>query len=303
MNPDQLVKFFLLPFVSMFQQHPLLLLTVGAMVILIFIGRLPGVKGWIGETLMRLQFSLFLPKASYRVINNVTIPDNQGGTTQIDHVIVSPYGIFVVETKHYKGWIFGDPQQPTWTQMIHKRHKQKFQNPLRQNYKHTECLKSLLDLPGDLVKSVVVFTGDCTLKTRDKLPDYVTQPLSCVRYIRKHRAVLIDKDTVDAIESAIREKRLSPGWKTARQHKAYVRSIHATPRQAAVSTTGSRNPAEAATSNPACAGNIRPSRVPGRPGGSPGTIPVRERAPEVAAPTLPAPGYRVKPRGPSQPKS
>ena len=168
-----------------------------------------------------------------------------------------------------------------------------------QNYKHTECLKSLLDLPGDLVKSVVVFTGDCTLKTRDKLPDYVTQPLSCVRYIRKHRAVLIDKDTVDAIESAIREKRLSPGWKTARQHKAYVRSIH----EAAVSTTGSRNPAEAATSNPACAGNIRPSRVPGRPGGSPGTIPVRERAPEVAAPTLPAPGYRVKPRGPSQPKS
>jgi len=87
---------------------------------------LPGVKGWIGETLMRLQFSLFLPKTSYRVINNVTIPDNQGGTTQIDHVIVSPYGIFVVETKHYKGWIFGDPQQPTWTQMIHKRTSRNF---------------------------------------------------------------------------------------------------------------------------------------------------------------------------------
>lgn len=42
----------------------------------------------------------------YRKINGVIIP-NKNGTTQIDHIVVSRYGIFVIETKNYSGWIFG----------------------------------------------------------------------------------------------------------------------------------------------------------------------------------------------------
>jgi predicted RNA-binding Zn-ribbon protein involved in translation (DUF1610 family) len=215
-------------------QNPLLFTVIGLLLILTPILRLPGVKGWFGEMLMRLGFALFLPKDTYRVINNVTIPDGQGGTTQIDHIVVSPYGIFVVETKHYKGWIFGGERDRQWTQKIHGNHSQKFQNPLLQNYKHTECLRELLGLTADQVKSVVVFTGDCTLKTRDKLPAHVTYPGSCVRHIKSHREILFDADAVAAVESAVRENRLSPGWKTFRQHKAYVQSLH--PSQAAAGT-------------------------------------------------------------------
>ena len=82
------------------------------------------------------------------------------GTTQIDHVLVSRYGIFVIETKHYSGWIFGDQKSKRWTQVIYNQ-KSRFQNPLHQNYKHLKAVQAVLDFvsPGQ-ISSVVVFTGN-----------------------------------------------------------------------------------------------------------------------------------------------
>ncbi len=213
-------------FYSLWSHNPILCTVAILILILTPITRLPSVKGWIGEMIMRFSFKLFLPKKVYRVANNVTIPDGQGGTTQIDHIIVSPYGVFVVETKHYKGWIFGGEHDRQWTQKIHKNHSQRFQNPLHQNYKHTECLSELLDLSNEQIKSVIVFTGECTLKTRDKLPAHVTYPSSCVGYIKRHKDIILESEDVTAIETAIQENRLTPGWRTAQQHNAYVESLH-----------------------------------------------------------------------------
>ena len=72
-------------------------------------------KGWVGEVQGTLAAKIRLDPQIYRSINNVTIP-TANGTTQIDHVIVSKYGIFVVETKNIKGWIYGDEKQAQWTQ-------------------------------------------------------------------------------------------------------------------------------------------------------------------------------------------
>jgi len=215
--------------VDTWAKSPVLFTFIGLVLILAPIFRLRVVKGWFGEMLMRLGFAIFLPKDTYRVTNNVTIPDGQGGTTQIDHIVISPYGIFVVETKHHRGWIFGGEHDRQWTQKIHGNHSQKFQNPLLQNYKHTECLREQLGLTKHQVKSVVVFTGECTLKTRDKLPAHVTYPGGCIRHIKSHSEVLFDADAVAVVEAAIRENRLSAGWRTSRQHKAYVQSLHPAP--------------------------------------------------------------------------
>ena len=100
-------------------------------------------KGMVGEWQVNLLITFFLNKKYYHLIKNVTLPTftnrdvdgKEQGTTQIDHIIVSKYGIFVVETKNMKGWIFGGANQKQWTQQIFK-HKSKFQNPLHQNYKH-----------------------------------------------------------------------------------------------------------------------------------------------------------------------
>lgn len=57
----------------------------------------------------------------YVLLNDCTLPDDRGGTTQIDHILISPYGVFVIETKNYKGWIFGSAHQKKWTQQIYKK--------------------------------------------------------------------------------------------------------------------------------------------------------------------------------------
>ncbi|MDZ7854092.1 MAG: nuclease-related domain-containing protein [Halomonas sp.] len=80
-----------------------------------------------------------MPAETYKPIHNVTLP-TPDGSTQIDHIFVSRFGIFVVETKNMKGWIFGDKDQAQWTQKIYRK-SFRFQNPLRQNYKHVKSLE------------------------------------------------------------------------------------------------------------------------------------------------------------------
>jgi hypothetical protein len=100
----------------------------------------------------------------YHLLNHVTLR-LEDGTTQIDHVLVSRFGIFVIETKDYKGWIFAGPRDRYWTQVLY-RAKFKFQNPLRQNHRHVCAIQELLDfLPPDVIRPAVVFTGDAEFKT------------------------------------------------------------------------------------------------------------------------------------------
>ena len=73
--------------------------------------------------------------------------------------MVSRFGVFVIETKDYKGWIFAGPRDRYWTQVLY-RAKFRFQNPIRQNHRHVLAIRELLEfLPADVIHSVVVFTG------------------------------------------------------------------------------------------------------------------------------------------------
>ena len=89
----------------------------------------PWFKGVLGEFLVNFLLKKYLPKEKYTLIKNVTLPTDDG-TTQIDHIVVSEFGLFVIETKNMKGWIFGNAKQKQWTQKIFK-YSGKFQNPLR----------------------------------------------------------------------------------------------------------------------------------------------------------------------------
>lgn len=115
----------------------------------------PWAKGQIGELLVRLFAHWQLDKQTYRRLHNVTL-NTPDGTTQIDHVFLSPYGIFVLETKNMNGWIFGSENQAQWTQSFSKR-KFKFQNPLRQNYKHLKALEAILGVNPEHLHSVITF--------------------------------------------------------------------------------------------------------------------------------------------------
>ncbi|AMN50095.1 NERD domain-containing protein [Psychrobacter sp. P2G3] len=181
-------------------------------------------KGFLGETVINVAMWLKLDKEVYHRLNNITLPLANGGSTQIDHVIVSIYGIFVIETKNYKGWIFGNEKQRQWTQVIMGR-KYKFQNPLRQNYLHIKTLGDLLELDMNYFHSMIAFIGECELKTRDELPEHVLTN-GMVSYVKKKQDKILSETEVESIVKQIENNRFSKSWKTNSQHKAYLKDKH-----------------------------------------------------------------------------
>lgn len=142
----------------------------------------------------------------YIVLNDIMLP-TQYGTTQIDHVVVSPYGIFVIETKNYKGWIFGHENSEEWKQSLVGKKKwygwsseqHKFRNPIRQNKAHTIAIKNLLSELGDfMIIPIVVFSNHADLKIT--APNYLVVNWSDLRsVIRQHSNPCISESSIKAI--------------------------------------------------------------------------------------------------------
>lgn len=177
-------------------------------------------KGIFGEFLVNRLLSK-LPESDYTLIKDVTLPTSDG-TTQVDHIVVSKYGIFVVETKNMKGWIFGSARQKLWIQKIY-RHSSKFQNPLHQNYKHIKALETLLGCSADYLHSVIVFIGDSTFKT--EMPPNVTYARGSIRYIQQfNKVVFSDKDYARLTDS-INQIKLKRGVITDLKHRNHVKEI------------------------------------------------------------------------------
>lgn len=125
----------------------------------------PKIKGWIGEKAVSGILSS-LSQEKYRVLNNVMLQTDRG-TTQVDHIVVSVYGIFVIETKNYKGWITGTENSEQWTKNVYGK-KYSFRNPIKQNFAHVKALEKLLELPADMFIPMVIFSVNSELKVKTK---------------------------------------------------------------------------------------------------------------------------------------
>lgn len=123
----------------------------------------PEFIGWNGERLtVKVLRKLNRWGRSGRILRNVYVPTSNGETTEIDALYVTRKGIFVLESKNYSGWIFGDERDQYWTQTTPKG-RQTFYNPLKQNAAHCRALVRYLtvNIP---TRSVVVFSERCELK-------------------------------------------------------------------------------------------------------------------------------------------
>ena len=177
----------------------------------------PFIKGKVGEFAVALHVKLYLKDVQYILLNDCTLPDEQSGTTQIDHILLSPYGIFIIETKNYKGWIFGSERQKLWTQKIFKK-SYKFQNPLHQNYKHQKVLEQVLAdiITPEYLHSIVVFMPDCEFKT--DIPVNVFRGAAWVDYVKNFKAEVIPAMKLKRIQLRIEKEVLEKSWKTNRIH-------------------------------------------------------------------------------------
>ena len=120
---------------------------------------LPVVKGMIGETIIKIVIgrnSTDLKKPKL-IINNLVLETAPGKTSQIDHVVINPNGVFVIETKNYSGRIYGNDSQQNWTQVLnYGKVKNHFYSPVKQNLTHKYKIQELL--PKDTpIFSIIVF--------------------------------------------------------------------------------------------------------------------------------------------------
>lgn len=98
--------------------------------------------GQVGENAVARRLR-WLPKDEYFVINDLLLDRGNGYSTQIDHVVVSPYGVFVIETKNIYGYIHGSDNSKLWRSCWRNRDLS-FDNPILQNEAHIKALEGVL---------------------------------------------------------------------------------------------------------------------------------------------------------------
>ena len=130
-------------------------------------------KGYYGEYLIFKELFCEINNTS-KILMNLEIPTPAGKKTEIDLVLIMESGIYVFESKHYKGTIYGQMTDDIWTQWFKTKKSSHFNNPVKQNQYHIDNLKRIF--PNVPIYSYIVFTNheDCTLKIENTNTDNIT---------------------------------------------------------------------------------------------------------------------------------
>lgn len=124
--------------------------------------------GKLGEKLTERELKLVrLFGRKGKILKNIYLPKEEGGTSEIDVVYITPKGIFVIESKNYSGWIFGDEKSAYWTASLPNGQKNRFYSPIKQNQTHIKWLNLYLESHGfqDVpMYSLIVFSERCEIK-------------------------------------------------------------------------------------------------------------------------------------------
>lgn len=178
------------------------------------------VKGWFAEVVVDYYLNQKLDLSSSIILHDILIPTKDGGTTQIDHIIIAPSGIYVIETKAYAGWITGTRNSEKWIQHFSKRNKYPFQNPYRQNYKHIKTLSENLNIPMDSFKNTIFFFGKFKSK---KITGLYLDLYSFLIDFNNNESVIIED--VQSVSDLIWENKIENTMKSKRAHTKHVKEI------------------------------------------------------------------------------
>jgi len=191
---------------------------IGIVVTLLYL-QSPSSKGAVGEARVNSSLRLNLDDTEYHILTNLTLPA-RGGTTQIDHIVLSRNGVFIIETKNMSGWIFGDASHARWTQVLY-RHKSQFQNPLRQNYKHVKVVQDLLGIETQQLHNVVVFAGSAEPRT-DMPANVLWDTHELLDYIWSKQYAHFSDNQLRTFTKRLDSNALDPSRKTNRAHVRHL---------------------------------------------------------------------------------
>jgi restriction system protein len=199
---------------ALFSKPQILLPMVVLFYAVLFLLKTTTFKGKLGDNLIKVTTRTYLDNHLYHVLNKVTLPAAEG-TARINHLIVSIYGVFVIETLNMKGLISGSVDEQTWLQKRNLR-SQAFQNPLLQNDHQVKALQKLLQLSSQQVFLLLVFIDDSRFKS--PMPDNVTQGKGFIQFIQKKKTPLLTEAQVNQCLETIEKERLF--------ESIYAREIH-----------------------------------------------------------------------------
>jgi predicted RNA-binding Zn-ribbon protein involved in translation (DUF1610 family) len=164
--------------------------------------RLPVVKGAIGEFIVKLIIGKTSEEEGKEkfVVNNFLIELENGKTSQTDHILINPHGVFVIETKNYSGRVYGDDSRKEWTQVFnYGKVKNKFYSPVRQNATHIHHIKELLP-PETPIYSAIVFVQGNIQYIESK---YVYTLLGLRNYVQATKETHLSLEEMKAIYEAL----------------------------------------------------------------------------------------------------
>lgn len=146
----------------------------------------------------------------YMVYNDIVIGGTEKGA-QIDHLVLSPYGIFCIETKNMKGTIVGREDDNEWKQIKvgqgGKNYEKNFYNPCKQSRGHVNAVKRLLrqmNLKDIFVYSIVVFNSNkaVTLKIQVNSTPVIKSD-NLISFINSKKEIIINNDKLKRMENII----------------------------------------------------------------------------------------------------
>ncbi len=187
-------------------------------------------KGNYGEFKLYRKIVKYFGKQN--VFANLYLAGKNTENTEIDVLAVSPHGIYVFEMKNFRGYIYGNDQDETWTQVFNRRSKYKFYNPLRQNYAHTRAVENYLGLNENETLPVIVFANQSKLQkitiNSDKPLVLLKRVPSLIKKNRKTKPELYTKAQISDFNIKLLEKANMPEAVKAK-HIAEVQALQAEP--------------------------------------------------------------------------
>lgn len=156
----------------------------------------------------------------YRCLHNLLLKF-EGYTVQIDHVVISEYGVIVIETKNFRGMIYGSGENKRWTQ-VNKGKKRRFYSPTIQNNRHRFVISRICKLPIEKVIPITVFVGKCELHLEDVGRIILSKDL--LPYIYGITEKILSQSDVERIFKRLESKNIT-SESARRHHVAYVQRV------------------------------------------------------------------------------
>lgn len=197
---------------------PLIIIITFFVLLILFRLNKAKIIGKFGEKKVSTILCLLGPE--YKVFNDVLIK-NGDRTSQIDHIVLSPYGIFVIETKNYRGWIYGGVNNDHWTQNIWG-NKSTLTNPIRQNRGHIIALKKILpECASNQYISIIAFSSRADLRSNLPREYNVIYNGRLLSRIKEYRDIILSQEDIDKISSALQTHILTG----KEEKKAHISSV------------------------------------------------------------------------------